>query len=164
MLGMRWNGGGLFERNVLPGRAISAKQVYEVMPGDLVYNRLFAWKRSFGLAAPEIAGGTVSNEFPTFVVDTDCVAPRYLLAKLLGRDFTEAVNGVSAGSTPTSRNRLKESQFLGLSVPVPAMSRQRRAVAYLTGLDKVARHREDALRIVDALGPAARNEIFRALM
>lgn len=147
------------ERNVISGSAISAKQVYEVKPGDLVYNRLFAWKRSFGLAASEIAGGTVSNEFPTFVVDADRVAPRYLLSQLLGRDFTDAVNGASTGSTPTSRNRLKEQEFLRLEVPVPSMSRQGQAVAYLTALDKVARLREGARLIIDALLPAARNEI-----
>jgi len=164
MLGMRWNGGGLFERNVISGSAISAKQVYEVKPGDLVYNRLFAWKRSFGLAASEIAGGTVSNEFPTFVVYADRAAPRYLLSQLLGRDFTDAVNGASTGSTPTSRNRLKEQEFLRLEVPVPSMSRQGQAVAYLTALDKVARLREGARLIIDALLPAARNEIFSAMV
>jgi restriction endonuclease S subunit len=164
MLGMRWNGGGLFVRNVISGEHISAKQVYEVKPGDLVYNRLFAWKRSFGLATSEIAGGTVSNEFPTFVVDADRVAPRYLLSQLLGRDFTDAVNGASTGSTPTSRNRLKEQEFLRLEVPVPSMSRQGQAVAYLTALDKVARLRQGARLIINALLPAARNEIFSAMV
>lgn len=164
MLGMRWNGGGLFVRNVISGEEIAANQVYEVKPGDLVYNRLFAWQRSFGLIAPENVGGSVSNEFPTFIVDSDRVAPRFLLAQLLGRDFTEAVNGASTGSTPTSRNRLKEHEFLRLEVPVPPLSRQRLAVAYLTALDKVARQREGARLMIDALLPAARNEIFSAMV
>lgn len=159
MHGVRWYGGGLFTRDVKLGRELSAKVVYDIEPGDLVYNRLFAWKQSFAIAGPDVKGA-VSNEFPAFRVNEDIVRPRVLLALLLGADFTRKVNDSSTGSTPTSRNRLKERDFLRLSVELPPMPRQRALEAMLSSIDQIGVPIDRADRLARGMLPAARNEVF----
>ncbi len=160
--GVRWYGEGLFVREQKSGRDLSANTVYRIENGDLVYNRLFAWKQSFALAE-SVCDAYVSNEFPTFRIRDDRVLPRFLLAALLTRDFTAQVNDASTGSTPTSRNRLKEGQFLRLQVNVPNLPVQAKAVRALELTDKITHVKKRSAAFADALLPAARNEVFSAL-
>lgn len=162
MQGVRWYGGGLFTREVKYGRELSARTVYDIEPGDLVYNRLFAWKQSFALADPHVTG-SVSNEFPTFRIDADRVRPRVLLALLLGQDFTRQVLDASTGSTPTSRNRLKEVDFMNLEVVMPRHDDQPAIERVLRTCDEITAISATTQRLADALLPAARNEIFSAM-
>lgn len=161
MQGVRWYGAGLFTRETRSGEELSAKTVYRVDEGDLVYNRLFAWKQSFAIA--KHSGGVVSNEFPTFRIDEQRVLPRVLLALVLGQDFTRQVNDASTGSTPTSRNRLKEQDFLSLQVALPPWKMQHRLTAILEKTDAVRRLHGRLERLSSAILPAARNEIFNAM-
>ena len=48
------------------GESLSAQHFYRVKAGDIIYNRLFAWKGSFGLIGEDLAGCYVSHEFPLF--------------------------------------------------------------------------------------------------
>lgn len=159
MQGVRWYGEGLFTRELRAGSEL-AGAIYRVEPGDLVYNRLFAWKQSFALAT---AVGWASNEFPTFRVKADRVRPRVLLAALLSPTFTAAVNAVSTGSTPTSRNRLKERDFLGLPITIPRKREQDAIEAALQVIDRIKPLERRAEELAGAVLPAARNEIFSAM-
>src|SRR5947208_3104714 len=78
LLGMRWYAKGLFAKEEMPGSEIKATSLYSVEPGDFVYNRLFAWKGSFGLAGKEAKGTHVSNEFPCFRITSDLLMPGFL--------------------------------------------------------------------------------------
>ncbi|MBB1019755.1 hypothetical protein G6030_00245 [Dietzia sp. E1] len=160
MLGVKWYGEGAFVREVLPGTEISAANVRRIESGDLIYNRLFAWKQSFALAASD---GFSSNEFPAFEVDASQVTPRVLLALLTTEDFTEQVNAASTGSTPTSRNRLKEERFLNLTVNLPPRSAQPAIERALFTLDKAKKLHSRRNELAAAVLPAARNEIFTAM-
>lgn len=159
MQGVKWYGEGLFTRELRAGSDL-AGAIYRVEPGDLVYNRLFAWKQSFALAT---AVGWASNEFPTFRVKMDRVRPRVLLAALLSPTFTAAVNAASTGSTPTSRNRLKERDFLGLPITIPFPPEQAAIEASLQVIDRIKPIAKRAEELAAAVLPAARNEIFSAM-
>lgn len=160
MFGVKWYGEGAFIREVLPGAEISAANVRRIESGDLIYNRLFAWKQSFALAARD---GYSSNEFPAFEVDVSQVSPRVLLALLTTDDFTEQVNAASTGSTPTSRNRLKEKLFLNLTVDLPSKSAQPAIERALFAMDKAKKLHSRRDQLAAAVLPAARNEIFTAM-
>lgn len=158
--GVKWYGQGLFIREHKAGHALSSKTIRQIAEGDLVYNRLFAWKQSFALAH---SPGWASNEFPTFKVNTDRVRPRVLLSSLLGPTFTDAVNRASTGSTPTSRNRLKEKDFLNLTVTIPVARDQAAIERALLLADQASRIEARRDTLAAAVLPAARNEIFTAL-
>lgn len=160
LLGMRWYADGLFLKDVKPGIEISAKHLYQVVVGDFVYNRLFAWKGSFGIAREQHDGAFVSGEFPCFEVAADRILPEYLLAIFTKPKTWEAVLGNSRGSTPTSRNRLREEQFLEMSVPVPSLEVQQQIVRRIRRLQdavRVQRRREPELL---ALEPSILNHAF----
>jgi type I restriction enzyme, S subunit len=159
--GVKWYGQGLFVREHKPGREISSRTVREIRQGDLVYNRLFAWKQSFAIAASD---GYASNEFPTFAINSDLVRPRVLLAALLSPSFTESVNRVSTGSTPTSRNRLKENDFLSLTVLLPPARQQPSIERSLLLADRIREVRSRRDTIAAAVLPAARHEIFASMV
>ncbi len=159
MQGVKWYGEGLFTRELRAGSELPGA-VFRIEPGDLVYNRLFAWKQSFALAT---AVGWASNEFPTFRVRTDGVRPRVLLACLLSPKFTAAVNAASTGSTPTSRNRLKERDFLALPITIPRPREQAAIEASLQVIDRIKPLARRAEVLAGAVLPAARNEIFSAM-
>jgi type I restriction enzyme S subunit len=131
LLGTQWYAKGLFEREEKDGSEIRAQTLYEVKEGDFVYNRLFAWKGSFAVATATDEGGLVSNEFPSFVADRNFVEPAWLRWYFAQERVWEEALALSAGGTPTSRNRLKEEAFLSMTVPLPPLPEQRRIVARL---------------------------------
>ncbi len=134
LLGVRWYGQGLFVREERVGADIAANRLYSVQPGDFVYNRLFAWKGSFAVAGAEASGAYVSNEFPCFATDVTRLDPYFLLWFFRQQRAWTEVLGLSTGVTPTSRNRLKESEFLAMEIALPPLSEQQRVVARIEEL------------------------------
>ncbi len=158
--GVRWYGQGVFIRETKSGGELSATTVRLIKSGDLVYNRLFAWKQSFAIANED---GWASNEFPTFKINETLVRPRVLLAALLSPTFTAAVNDASTGSTPTSRNRLKERDFLNLEVTIPDHQQQLTIEQVLLTADRASTLQSRVDELTTAILPAARNEVFDSL-
>lgn len=63
LLGARWYAEGLYVKATKSGAEIQAKTLFRVEEGDVVYNRLFAWKGSFAVATAADAGCFVSPAF-----------------------------------------------------------------------------------------------------
>jgi type I restriction enzyme S subunit len=164
LLGAHWYAKGLYVKEEKPGTEIRASNLFEVRAGDFVYNRLFAWKGAFALANPEHEGCFVSNEFPCFEADRERLDPRFLWLYFSRETAWSEALGLSSGSTPTSRNRLKEDQFLAMTIPLPSLPEQRRIVARIEELAaKIEQARAlhmDALEQGDALLGAASRSFF----
>lgn len=163
LIGCRWYGEGLFVRETKTGGEIAASRLFRVERGDLVYNRLFAWKASFALADESVEDGLVSGEFPTFRVQEDRIVPAVLAAALLAPDVLAQVDQRSSGSTPTSRNRLKESDFLDLEVGVPSRDRQAAVTRVLERTREIRTARARLRAVNEALRPSAMNQAFADL-
>ncbi|MBI4456482.1 MAG: restriction endonuclease subunit S [Acidobacteria bacterium] len=134
ILGAHWYAQGLYTKNVTAGSEIQAKVVYRVQQGDFVYNRLFGWKGSFAVATDGNHGCYVSNEFPCFTVHQDRADGRYIWRYFSLPSVWNEVLSLSAGGTPTSRNRLKEEQLLAMKLPLPPLDEQRRIVSRIEEL------------------------------
>jgi type I restriction enzyme S subunit len=134
ILGAHWYAKGLYVKDILAGSEIRADKVYRVEPADFVYNRLFAWKGSFAVAGQDHDDCYVSNEFPCFAIKRDTANPTYLWKYFSRKSAWDEALSFSTGGTPTSRNRLKEQQFLALKVPLPSLPEQRRIVARIEQL------------------------------
>ena len=128
MAGVKWYAEGVFHRETVLGKEMSAKFVTPLVPGALIYNRLFAWKESFAVVGPEHAGLCVSSEFPQFLPDTARLMPEYIYLFCTRPKTIEMVNAASAGSAAVSRNRFKEEEFLKLEMPLPPLAEQRAIV------------------------------------
>jgi type I restriction enzyme S subunit len=44
---------------------IAKKSHFVIRAGDVIYNKLFSWKGTFGIVPPELDGMFVSDKFPT---------------------------------------------------------------------------------------------------
>lgn len=164
LLGARWYAQGLFVKDEKSGQNIKANILYRVKTGDFVYNRLFAWKGSFAIAGDEADECYVSNEFPCFAVNRERLDPSYLKWWFSRESTWLRALGLSSGATPTSRNRLKEQHLLGLGIPLPPLTEQRRIVARIEELAEKVREaqslRESAVEEMDAHWPATLKRAF----
>jgi len=166
ILGARWYAQGLFIKDTKSGHEIRAERVYRVHQGDFVYNRLFAWKGSFALANTDDHLCCVSNEFPCFEIDATRIDPRFLWCYFSRGNVWKKALGLSVGGTPTSRNRLNESRFLGLEIPLPPLPEQRRVVARIEELaERIGEAqglRQQSFDEVQALFEQCRATVFQA--
>jgi type I restriction enzyme S subunit len=133
--GVRWYGAGLFVREERRPEDIKGK-CYPLKPGTLIYNRLFAWKQSFAVVPSDYEGVVVSNEFPQFDVDPALATPAYLALVCSSPLFASMALERSSGAAAVSRNRLKEEDFLDLSVPCPPVDKQEVIVKALAAVDE----------------------------
>jgi len=136
LLGVRWYGKGLFAKAEISGAHIKARTLYRVEPGDFIYNRLFAWKGSFGLAGTDSSTTYVSNEFPCFKIATDRLMPDYLRWFCSQEMFWSMVTAISTGSSRQSRLRLKEERFLKMELPLPPLTEQKLVSDRLTRVER----------------------------
>ena len=129
VLGAKWYAKGLFIKSEKDGSEIKAKKLYVVKEGDFVYNRLFAWKGSFAIVSNEFDGCYVSNEFPSFRINTKEIHLRYLLYFFSRNEIWSDVLSLSMGVSSISRNRLKVEKLLSMEIPLPLLEEQKRIVA-----------------------------------
>jgi type I restriction enzyme S subunit len=136
LLGVRWYGNGPFLREIGVGGRIKATKLYKVKAGDFIYNRLFAWKGSFGVIDEALSEKFVSGEFPTFVTDHQRLLPEYLNLLMCQSSTWTQIERESTGSTATSRNRWKESRFLEWPILLPPRLVQRRILNLIGAIDE----------------------------
>ena len=125
LLGVRWWGEGTYVREEKRGREIKATRLFEVSEGNLIYNRLFAFRGSFAIVDARHSGTVVSNEFPNFIVRESVdhqsgMLLRYIVHIMNSANSLALVDAKSSGSTRTSRNRFMQAEFLELSIPMPS--------------------------------------------
>lgn len=126
-LGVRWYGEGVFAREAKVGSEIKAKTLYRVKPRQFIYNRMFVTEGSFGLVTDELALGVVSNEFPSYDLDTSRVLPEWLYLHFQDPVVVAAAAAETTGGTK-SRRRWKEEQFEAFKVDLPPLGVQRELV------------------------------------
>jgi type I restriction enzyme S subunit len=168
MAGVKWYGEGVFHRETVRGDETSAKWLSPLIPGALIYNRLFAWKASFAVVPVELGHCFVSNEFPQFIPDPTKVLPEYLYLWSVSNQTVKAVNAASTGSAAVSRNRFREDYYLDFEIPLPPLPDQRRIVAAweaarsaktATAVKTEQLERDIAARFLADLGLAAPTEV-----
>lgn len=141
--GVRWYGNGAFNRETLLGMQIKRKQQWVLQTGDVVYNKLFAWKGAFAIASAKVDGCIVSDKFPTYAIDPTVVDLRYLGYYFRTPQLAQQADNLSKGAAAISKLTLNPPQFWDLTIPLPPLDDQRRIVARIEEL---------AARIAEAQG------------
>jgi type I restriction enzyme, S subunit len=126
--GVRWYGNGAFIREIKFGRDIKIKAKNLIQQGDVIYNKLFAWKGSFAIVNGDLDGCCVSDEFPMFQIDETIAVSKYLEYFFQTNRIREQASEVSRGVSAASRFRLHVRDFLRLQIPLPPLDEQRRIV------------------------------------
>lgn len=156
LIGIRWWGAGAFIREKKLGKDIKANSLSLVQAGWLIYNRLFAYRGAFAILKPEHNGCHVSNEFPMFSTKGSVRKPnelmRYIVHCMSSAYFIGRIDGLSTGSTPTSRNRLYQKQFLEMWLEVPVHDRDlARVVKMLDRADSLRGQQEQLSELTQSL-------------
>lgn len=136
LLGVRWYGEGPFLRETVDSDTSKASHFFRVQEGDFIYNRLFAWKGSFGVIGSQLAGCCVSGEFPIFSVDSEMLLPEYLNLVMCRQTVWSQIEKESTGSTAASRNRWKEDRFREFPILLPSLAEQRRILDLICVVDE----------------------------
>jgi type I restriction enzyme S subunit len=134
---------GAFLRETLLGMNIARKQQWIVKTGDILYNKLFAWKGSFAIADGTVDGCIVSDKFPTYQADYDLVDPAFLRWYFQTPGLAQQAQELSKGAAAISKLTLNPPQFWDLTIPLPPLAEQQRIVARIEAL---------AARIAEARG------------
>lgn len=131
--GVRWYLGGVYPRAIERPELVKTKFLKQVEMGDVVYNRMWATRGAFGVVKEDTAGCVVSNDFPTFEAAPEYTTPEYIERLFHSALFLKMAADRASGTT--ERRRLKEQDFLSISVPLPPLHEQRRIVDLMDSVD-----------------------------
>ncbi|MCC7014463.1 MAG: hypothetical protein IT454_18020 [Planctomycetes bacterium] len=123
-IGVRSHGLGVFHKDAVSGAVLGSKSVYEVVPGCLVFNIVFAWEGAVAITRECDRGRIASHRFPMLRARAERVDLEYLRLVLLtsrGRHWLRLASPGGAG-----RNRtLNMSELLDIQLSLPDVSAQR---------------------------------------
>lgn len=144
LVGMRWYGFGPFHRERKPAIRIQKKSHFVIRSGDIIYNKLFAWKGAFGIVTDDLDGMLVSDKFPTYELDEHQVHKSYLRWYFRCPLLWAEARRRSKGSAALSKFTLNPPKFLELPLPLPKLSQQRELAEKIAGLMTLT---DEALRL-----------------
>jgi type I restriction enzyme, S subunit len=124
-----------FVRDRVLGDDIARKQQWIIRTGDVVYNKLFAWKGAFAVGDETVDGHVVSDEFPTYALDNGRVDRRYLPHYFRRHQLAFQAGRLSKGAAAISKLTVNPPQFWELTIPLPPLDEQRSLVATLDGAE-----------------------------
>jgi len=134
LVGMRLYGYGPFHRERKLASKIRKKSHFVIKSGDVIYNKLFAWKGTFGVVPEELDDMFVSDKFPTYAHDSAQVDLGYLRWFFRYPPLWEQARQMSTGSAALSKLTLNPPRFMDLMIPLPPLKEQRRIVARIEQL------------------------------
>lgn len=160
-LGVRSFGRGTFHKPLLAGTDVGTKRLFRVLPGDLVFNIVFAWEGAVAVARPEDEGRVGSHRFLTCVpVDGEALAEFLWFYFLTGEGLT-ALGEASPGGAGRNRT-LGLHALAGIEVPVPSFADQQRFVEMLHFRDDTRVRHQASDAKCEALVPELLRSVFAA--
>lgn len=156
-------GRGVFERQPILGADTSYTTLFRLHKNQFILSRLNGWEGAVDVVSAELDGCLVSNEYPTFAINSDLAYPGYLRWITRWSRFWEQL--IPRGSM-VRRKRVKPGQLLEVEIPLPSMAEQRRVACRLNRSSKriqVISHHSTAMRaaITPLLGGWLGTEIDR---
>jgi len=161
LVGMRLYGLGPFHREFKAATKIAKKSHFVIKAGDVIYNKLFAWKGTFGIVPPELDGMFVSDKFPTYELDRTMCDENYLRWYFRYPPLWEEARVMSIGSAALSKLTLNPPKFLLLTIPLPSLALQKQLVAQIEQADALKRLQAEISIELDALIPSIMGRAFK---
>ncbi|MEK4242970.1 hypothetical protein NYE39_13330 [Janibacter sp. FSL W8-0316] len=161
-IGIRGFGRGLIRYPAVPREQLSKLRYFDVKPFRLLVSNIKAWEGAVAQTTADDLALVGSNRFLQYEVSSPHVSLDWVLAYLSSPEGTAAMSAASPGSADRNRT-LSIRSFESLEMPVPSAAVQ----GHVAELREIGRrfaklaHRKSAL--IQALLPAARNEIFTAM-
>lgn len=154
MVGVYSFGRGLFHKDSQLGMNTSYKVFYQLKENHVVMSQLFGWEGALALSSKEFKGKYVSSQFPTFLVD-ESKADRDFIGFFLKQKKVWQLLFARGKGMGSRRRTLNPDSLLGIEIPLPPLSEQRRIAARLQALkrkiEEVRRLRGEQMKAVETL-------------
>jgi type I restriction enzyme S subunit len=137
-IGIRSHGKGIFHKDPVEGRSLGNKRVYEVVPGCLTLNIVFAWERALAVTTNDEVGMIASHRFPMFQPDRERIEIEFVLHYMLSHVGHNVLKLASPGGAGRNRT-ISQEQFLKTSIPLPSVSEQHKIVTFINAADSELR-------------------------
>ena len=125
LCGIHSCGKGIFHRDIKKGIEIKSNKLSKIEKGTFIYSRLGANNGAFDLVNDNFNGYYVTNEFPTFHINTKKIEPKYLRIVFLLQTLWQKVESMLQGA---AHKRFKEEHLLDLKIPIPDIKTQQKIV------------------------------------
>jgi type I restriction enzyme S subunit len=109
---------GLFQKAPIDGAVTSAQTLYRIRAGQFIYSRLFAFEGAYALVPDVFDGYYVSNEFPTFSIDSEQASAKYLMTLFLTEEDWMEMRASTKG-VGDRRLRIQPEQLLSRKIFLP---------------------------------------------
>lgn len=114
--------GGVLLRDEVMGENIGTKKQFKVKEGQFIISKIDARNGAMGIVPQVLDGAIVTQDFLPYDIDTTKVNPQYFVLVCTTKQFIEFCQSCSSGTT--NRQRINETQFLNIKVPVPSPEEQ----------------------------------------
>jgi type I restriction enzyme, S subunit len=157
--GIYSHGRGLFKRPPIEGSETSYSKYTKLHTGQFIYSKLFGWEGATAIVEPEFDGLHVSQEFPTFRINTTLASPAYVsfLTQWNGLHFRLKDKGTGVGSR---RQRVGVDRLLATPIPLPSLDEQRRIAARLDSALSTIMNIEDKSAYASTVRKALHESVF----
>lgn len=130
-------GKGVALRGIKKGKDIGTKRQYIAKSGQLILSKIDARNGAFGLVPSELDGAIVTSDFPLFECNLNIINPNYFNYLVRTKQILDLCIKASKGTT--NRQRLKEGEFLQMSIKIPSIDIQEKIVENYLKLDNKLR-------------------------
>ena len=126
-IGIRSWGRGIFHKDPVMGAHLGDKKVFNIRPGELVLNIVFAWEGAVAMVSEDDKGMIASHRFPTFQHMDALVHLDYLLM-LLQSEHGRALMGLNSPGAAGRNRTIRIDSFLDEEIPLPPPEEQKKIV------------------------------------
>ncbi len=159
IMGIYGFGRGPIARPPVLGSEIKAPKLFRVQANQFIYSRLKAFEGAFTIVPDDLDGYFVSNEFPTFDIDTTQVNSGFLAWMFRTKSIWQALTSTSKGMG-ARRERLHPQELLRREFFLPPLAEQHRITARLDRVAALIDERRSLLDTVDADADALLRKAF----
>lgn len=122
-LGIRSFGKGTFHKPAISAEQLGTKRLFEIQPGDLIFNNVFAWEGAVAVVRPEDAGRVGSHRFITCVPKSFVATTPFLFFHFTTEQGLHDLGDASPGGAGRNRT-LGLKNLAAIKVPVPNYDKQ----------------------------------------
>ena len=148
-IGIRSWGRGIFHKDPIAGAHLGDKRVFNIRPGELVLNIVFAWEGAVAVVSEDDRGMIASHRFPTFQHMDALVHLDYLLM-LLQSEHGRALMGLNSPGAAGRNRTIRIDAFLDEEIPLPPLKEQQEIVTAFR--DNEQRLQSLSVRVHEAIG------------
>ena len=127
-IGIRSWGKGIFHKDPIQGVHLGDKKVFDIRPGELVLNIVFAWEGAVAVTSEDDRGMIASHRFPTFQHVSTLVDLDYLLM-FLQSEHGRALMALNSPGAAGRNRTIRIDAFLDEEIPLPPLKEQQKIVA-----------------------------------